>query len=599
MTRLASSFAAGTALALITATSLAQTPGAEPAYGTIGFTAGAGEDPRSAGVRAGGAFGAHRLDEACSGFISEAPVLALDYEAGEDDLYISAASDADTTLVVIAPDASVHCNDDAGERYDPGVVVSDPASGRYQIWVGTFEPGIGLPPAMVHVSGTGFHDANPWSRRLDPERPAEHSERLAAGFRDDPRRFEVSAGGDLDIGAGGTGCYGYAGEGPDLALDYRAGRDPLYISGEGEFDGVLAVHTPGGEWVCDDDSAGDLDPGVVLADPASGRYAIWYGTYSETGERPGTIIVSEVGLDGVDRRLDPGAAARHGTIALESGFTPDPRTLDITAGGARDALPGQGEIRVAAGYCTGFVTAEPALELDYTAGGFSLMISASGEEDLTLAVRAPDGTWHCDDDGSQGVDPGVAIDAPQSGVYAIYAGTFSDTGAMVPAALHVSEIGFGPDGTIEPGAEEPWGEDFQTPLDITLPAIYGDHTLEAGFPPDPYAVELEAGGPLDAYDAIGGAEYCAGYVTEAPSVELAYSGAAELHVYVTSGGDTTLAVNTPDGSWVCDDDGGTGVDAGLSFPAGASGVYDIYVGTYGGEILPATLNISEIGRPQD
>lgn len=592
--------AAGTALALMAGTALGQTPGATPSHGTVVLEAGFPDDPHSVGVRAGGAFDATRLDQNCAGFVNEAPNLALDYRAGTYDLYISAASDADTTLAVSGPDGSVHCDDDSGTgALDPGVQITEPASGRYQIWVGTYQAGIGLPPAMVHISETGFHGGNPYSRRLEPDAPAEHGATLRAGFRDDPRRFEVTAGGDVDAGAGGTGCFGFAGQAPDLALDYRAGDFPLFISGEGEFDGVLAIRAPDGSWSCDDDTAGDLDPGLVFAAPESGRYAIWYGTLGDVGEQAGTLFVSEIGFDGVDTSLDLTLPARHGELVLRTGFTPDPRSVNIMAGGELDAdlaLAGQ---TVAAGFCVGYVTREATLELDFAAGGLPLFVSASGEDDLTLMVNAPDGAWLCDDDSSDGVNPGLSFDAPQSGVYDIYVGTYSQGGAPVPAALHISELGFGPEGTIQPGDGD-WTDGDGIPADISLPAIFGDHVLEAGFLPDPYTIDLTAGGPLDAADAVDDWS-CPGYITEAPSVQLAYDGSGPLHVYVESdqGADTTLAVNTPDGSWRCDDDGGPGFDAGLTFETGTSGVYDIYVGTFGGNPAEARLAISEISRPQD
>lgn len=593
--------AAGSVLALMAGTAPAQTSGAQPSHGTVVLEAGFPDDPHSVGVRAGGAYDAMRLDQSCSGFVNEAPNLALDYEAGDYDLYISAASDADTTLAVSGPDGTIHCNDDSGESgLNPGLQISGPASGRYEIWVGTYQAGIGLPPAMVHISETGFHADNPYSRSIEPDYPAEQSARLRAGFRDDPRRYEVTAGGDVDVGNDGTGCYGFAGQNPDLAMDYRAGNLPLFISGEGEFDGILAVQAPDGSWSCDDDTAGDLDPGVMFEAPASGRYAIWYGTLSEIGEQAGTLFVSEIGYDGVDHSLDLTLPARHGDATLETGFVPDPRTIDIRAGGELDADMAVAGQTVASGYCAGYVTREPAVELDYSAGDLPLLISASGEEDLTLMVNAPDGAWLCDDDGSDGLDPGIAFDVPQSGIYDIYVGTFGQGGDLVPAALHISELGFGPEGSIEPGAGEDWYDESQTPVDIALPAIYGDHTLVAGFLPDPYTVSLIAGGPLEAAEAVDDWS-CSGYLTEAPSVELNYDGSGPLHVYMESeeGADTTLAVNAPDGSWHCDDDGGAGFDAGLTFETGTSGIYDIYVGTFGGEEAPALLNISEIDRPRD
>ena len=45
--------------------------------------------------------------------------------------------------------------------------------------------------------------------------------------------------------------------------------------------------------------------------------------------------------------------------------------------------------------------------------------------------------------------------------------------------------------------------------------------------------------------------------------------------------DTTLAVNLPDGRWVCDDDSGEGTDPLVTFSNPESGNYNIWVGAYG------------------
>jgi hypothetical protein len=43
-------------------------------------------------------------------------------------------------MVINAPDASWHCNDDTFGLL-PAIDFSAPATGRYDIWLGTFRPG--------------------------------------------------------------------------------------------------------------------------------------------------------------------------------------------------------------------------------------------------------------------------------------------------------------------------------------------------------------------------------------------------------------------------------------------------------------------------
>lgn len=117
--------------------------------------------------------------------------------------------------------------------------------------------------------------------------------------------------------------------------------------------------------------------------------------------------------------------------------------------------------------------------------------------------------------------------------------------------------------------------------DYSLPANYGDTTLNAGFSPDPYVVSLQSGGSINASQTLGG--NCRGYVSNAPDFSVYYNAGSTFpfRIGVSSGRDTTLVVNGPDGNWYCDDDGGEGLNPLLHFGSPMSGRYDIWVGTYG------------------
>jgi uncharacterized caspase-like protein len=127
--------------------------------------------------------------------------------------------------------------------------------------------------------------------------------------------------------------------------------------------------------------------------------------------------------------------------------------------------------------------------------------------------------------------------------------------------------------------------------DPNLKPTYGSVKLRAGFLPDPYAKELQAGGPLKT--KLGGVN---AHVAKAPDFSLHYTaGKYPLTFTVKSVGDTTLLINLPDGTWVADDDSGGGLDPLLKFDKPQSGRYDIFVGTFGPKVLPATLYITERG----
>ncbi|MGP9819021.1 hypothetical protein ACTZWW_03310 [Salinarimonas sp. NSM] len=131
------------------------------------------------------------------------------------------------------------------------------------------------------------------------------------------------------------------------------------------------------------------------------------------------------------------------------------------------------------------------------------------------------------------------------------------------------------------GAQEVWRD----------PA-YGRHDLRAGFTPDPYTIEVVAGGSNDASD-LGGA--CTGSIATAPDLRLYYvAGTLPLTITTRAGEDTTLVVNGPDKEWYCNDDGGGGVDARVRFDRPQSGRYDIWVGQYdGGMDVRTRVEISE------
>ena len=127
--------------------------------------------------------------------------------------------------------------------------------------------------------------------------------------------------------------------------------------------------------------------------------------------------------------------------------------------------------------------------------------------------------------------------------------------------------------------------------DYSLAPTYGQVSLDAGFLPDPYRVEIIAGGSIDASRLDPD---CRGTIANAPDFRLNYSGGA-LWIGAISDYDTTLVVNTPDGQWYCDDDSGEGLNPLVGGEGAPSGQYDIWVGSYDGESYSdTTLFITEI-----
>jgi hypothetical protein len=118
----------------------AQDFNAAPNYGTVNLRTGFTPDPFMVQVQSGGTLNAERISASCLGFISNAPDVRLNFVGGSNlPLVISAASNADTTLVINGPDGRWYCDDDGGANgLNPGIRFNNPMSGRYEIWVGTF-----------------------------------------------------------------------------------------------------------------------------------------------------------------------------------------------------------------------------------------------------------------------------------------------------------------------------------------------------------------------------------------------------------------------------------------------------------------------------
>ena len=133
-------------------------------------------------------------------------------------------------------------------------------------------------------------------------------------------------------------------------------------------------------------------------------------------------------------------------------------------------------------------------------------------------------------------------------------------------------------------------------MDAAAEPLYGRVELVFDFVPDPYAMEVLAGG-ADNLETLVGAG-CIGLVNGArPDVVLGYeAGPNPLYIYATSEFDTTLAVLDPEGRWHCNDDAlGRGLDPGIELVDPAAGDYAIWVGTMDETMVEAVLTISEFG----
>ncbi|WP_199324791.1 hypothetical protein [Phormidium sp. FACHB-1136] len=124
--------------------------------------------------------------------------------------------------------------------------------------------------------------------------------------------------------------------------------------------------------------------------------------------------------------------------------------------------------------------------------------------------------------------------------------------------------------------------------------LYGEIDLWSGFEPDPYIVDVLAGGSTDV-NSLSLGPGCTGFITaEQPDFRVQYeAGNYPLSFLVESAADTTLVINAPDSQWYCNDDF-NGANPMVMFDYPESGQYDIWIGHYSdGSTHEATLEITE------
>ena len=123
-----------------------------------------------------------------------------------------------------------------------------------------------------------------------------------------------------------------------------------------------------------------------------------------------------------------------GSVSLNGGFTPDPYTVSITAGGTIDATQ-------VFDRCRGMIANAPDFRLNFNPGSLPLTIGAQSSSDTTIVINAPDGQWYCDDDSGDGLNPSVTFNNPQGGQYDIWIGTYGSGSDLANSTLTISELG--------------------------------------------------------------------------------------------------------------------------------------------------------------
>lgn len=249
------------------------------------------------------------------------------------------------------------------------------------------------------------------------------------------QRFDTSivAGGDIDADRLGGDCAGEISDAPGMRVNYGAGGDILRFIATSDTDTSLVVRTPDGEWLCNDDAMGGLNPIISLTSPAEGEYNIWVGIVSSfwgNGDsEPVELSILNINQGAPVPRYLPSS----GSLALESGFEPAAFHVSVHANGA--VRPPAWNRR-----CGGDADELPALHLRYDGDGSGLSIRADSHIDLTLMVRTPDGDFVCNDELES--SDFVSIDSADAGAFDIWVGPQADPdrSALAPVQLTISEF---------------------------------------------------------------------------------------------------------------------------------------------------------------
>lgn len=304
--------------------------------------------------------------------------------------------------------------------------------------------------------------------------------------------------------------------------------------------------------------------------------------------KSGAVFFTAMALASLVSGVSDSALAQQsmfGNASLRSGFLPDPHTLNGQSGGNVDASAVNGA-------CRGFISPHPSHVVTLTSAFRWMRVFVESAGDTTIMIQTPQNTVLCNDD-TYGLNPAVE-QAWQPGTYRIWVGAYQQSSAA-PYTLRFTEIASvmpGSTGTavgpqpmpIQPGPNPQTGPTTQPSggLTMTVDAMQGNGTpgwIDARLRPDPAVLEGAAGGTIQAQAAAEPA--CRGFVQSIPDHILYVQGRARyLRLYVEAGEDTTMVIRTPDGRWLCDDDGGGNLQPMLQQENWAPGQYLVWIGTY-------------------
>ncbi len=303
----------------------------------------------------------------------------------------------------------------------------------------------------VALAQTGDATPAPTPVPVETEPSAYLTLDMKAGFALDPFLVSLNGGGEVDASTFNTSCVGFVNDKPVLTARWTGTVDQLRVFFYSDSDSTLVVQQPDGSYVCADDAADNvLDPELTVANPVTGTYKVWIGSFDANQLIPGLLVITarpeltlaefnpsklvkrapiepEVAVQDTSTEALAAKAAVTNTepIATDAVIT-EATTVSATlvASGTVPSFEVTGNEAV----CGGLIGDIPDYVIDVPEGLPALRIMFEAEQDTSLVVVHAEAGTFCADDSADGTNanPVVDIETPAAGYYGVYAGRFKE-----------------------------------------------------------------------------------------------------------------------------------------------------------------------------
>ena len=127
-------------------------------YGSTALTSGFVPDPFTVGVTSGGEATPNTVGLGCYGYTTAAPTFSVNYTSGNFTLLrFYFIGSGDTTMIVNSPSGTYSCVDDSFGTTNPTVDFNVPSSGRYDIWVASYNQADAISGTLYATENSNNH----------------------------------------------------------------------------------------------------------------------------------------------------------------------------------------------------------------------------------------------------------------------------------------------------------------------------------------------------------------------------------------------------------------------------------------------------------